>query len=177
MHSERRGGHFYRCLSVDAQHSDAVDAPFGGVVRCRPAPCGRRRRRWHIADVHILAINLAKRSFSLRRLAREVGATPKRRALRQYDTALRVRANLLRDMSHERVPCLNADRRAFGGAVIPGRSNRRRTIRYDEQRYRSRHLIENAFSRLKDFRRVHTRYHKLAAHFLSAVALATAVAF
>lgn len=61
--------------------------------------------------------------------------------------------------------------------VIPGRRNRKRLIRYDQQRYRSRHLIENAFCRLKDFRRIHTRYDKLAANFLSAVALATAVAF
>ncbi len=61
--------------------------------------------------------------------------------------------------------------------VIPGRRNRKRVIRYDKDRYRSRHLIENAFCRLKDFRRVHTRYDKLAANFLSAVALATAIAF
>ncbi len=61
--------------------------------------------------------------------------------------------------------------------VIPGRLNRKRTIRYDKDRYRSRHLIENAFCRLKDFRRVGTRYDKLAANFLSAVAIATALAF
>ncbi len=61
--------------------------------------------------------------------------------------------------------------------VIPGRRNRRRAIRYDKDRYRGRHLIENAFCRLKDFRRIATRYDKLAANFLSAVALATVVAF
>lgn len=61
--------------------------------------------------------------------------------------------------------------------VIPGRSNRKRVIRYDKKRYKSRHLIENAFCRLKDFRRVATRYDKLAANFLSTVALATLVAF
>ena len=60
---------------------------------------------------------------------------------------------------------------------IPGRRNRKRAIRYDQQRYRGRHLIENAFCRLKDFRRIATRYDKLAANFLSGVALATAVAF
>ncbi|MDP1731597.1 MAG: IS5/IS1182 family transposase, partial [Devosia sp.] len=38
-------------------------------------------------------------------------------------------------------------------------------------------LVENAFCRLKDYRRVATRYDKLAANFLSAVALATLVAF
>ena len=47
--------------------------------------------------------------------------------------------------------------------VIPGRRNRKRAIRYDQQRYRGRHLIENAFCRIKDFRRVATRYDKLAA--------------
>ena len=58
--------------------------------------------------------------------------------------------------------------------VIPGRRSRKRAIRYDKQRYRGRHLVENAFCRLKDFRRVATRYDKLAANFLSGVALATA---
>jgi transposase len=61
--------------------------------------------------------------------------------------------------------------------VIPGRRSRKRAVRYDKQRYRDRHLVENAFCRLKDFRRVATRYDKLAANFLSGVALATAIAF
>jgi transposase len=56
-------------------------------------------------------------------------------------------------------------------------ANRKRSIRYDKGRYRGRHLVENAFCRLKDFRRVATRYDKLAANFLSGVALATALAF
>jgi len=61
--------------------------------------------------------------------------------------------------------------------IIPGRINRKRTIRYDEKRYRDRWRIEAAFCRLKDFRRVATRYDKLAANFLSAVALAAIIAF
>lgn len=61
--------------------------------------------------------------------------------------------------------------------VIPGRSNRKREIVYDKTRYRDRHRIENAFCRLKDYRRVATRYDKLAANFLSAAALATLLAF
>jgi len=61
--------------------------------------------------------------------------------------------------------------------VIPGRINRRRAIRYDRQRYRDRWRIEATFCRLKDFRRVATRYDKLAANFLSAVALAAIIAF
>ena len=61
--------------------------------------------------------------------------------------------------------------------VIPSRSNRERSIRYDERLYKERHLIENVFCRLKDFRRVATRYDKLARKFLSAVALAILIAF
>ena len=38
--------------------------------------------------------------------------------------------------------------------VIPGRRNRKRVIAYDTRRYRDRHLIKNAFRRLKDFCRV-----------------------
>ena len=61
--------------------------------------------------------------------------------------------------------------------VIPGRSNRKAPIALDKERYKDRHLIENAFCRIKDFRRVATRYDKLAANFLSAVALAVVLAY
>ncbi len=61
--------------------------------------------------------------------------------------------------------------------VIPGRRNRKRAIRHDARRYRDRWRIEAAICRLKDFRRVATRYDKLAANFASAVALAAIVAF
>lgn len=61
--------------------------------------------------------------------------------------------------------------------VIPGRRTRTTPICYDRARYKDRHLIENAFCRLKDFRRIATRYDKLAANFLSAVAIATLVAY
>jgi transposase len=59
--------------------------------------------------------------------------------------------------------------------IIPGTRSRKRLIRHDEHRDRWR--IEAAFCRLKDFRRVATRYDKLAANFASAVALAAVVAF
>jgi transposase len=50
-------------------------------------------------------------------------------------------------------------------AVIPPRSNRRSPRVFDQDRHRARHLIENLFARLKQFRRLATRYDKLAAHF------------
>jgi len=68
-------------------------------------------------------------------------------------------------------------RQAGAVPVIPGRSTLKRRIVFDQARYRERHRIENAFCRIKDFRRVATRYDKLAANFLSAVALAVLLAF
>ena len=61
--------------------------------------------------------------------------------------------------------------------VIPGRRNRKRAIQYDKCRYTDRWRVEAMFCRLKDFRRVATRYDKLARNYLSAVALAAAIAF
>jgi transposase len=68
-------------------------------------------------------------------------------------------------------------RQQGGRPVIPGKVNRKRKIPLDKDRYKSRHLIENAFCRLKDFRRVATRYDKLARNYLSAVALCALLAY
>lgn len=84
---------------------------------------------------------------------------------------------LLADKGYDADALRRSLRQAGAVPVIPGRRSRKRAIRYDKQRYRDRHLIENAFCRLKDFRRVATRYDKLAVNFLSGVALATAIAF
>jgi transposase len=84
---------------------------------------------------------------------------------------------LLADKGYDADALRRSLRQAGAVPVIPGRRSRKRAIRYDKQRYRDRHLIENAFCRLKDFRRVATRYDKLATNFLSGVALATAVSF
>jgi transposase len=73
---------------------------------------------------------------------------------------------------------LRRDLRADGTTpIIPGRRSRKRPIQHDQRRYRERWRIEAAFCRLKDFRRVATRYDKLAANFASAVALAAVIAF
>ena len=84
---------------------------------------------------------------------------------------------LLGDKGYDADRLRRSLREAGATPVIPGRRNRKRAVRYDQNRYRDRHLVENAFCRMKDFRRVATRYDKLAANFLSGVALATAIAF
>ena len=60
---------------------------------------------------------------------------------------------------------------------IPGRKNRKKAVKYDKRRYKRRNRIEIMFGRLKDWRRVATRYDRCAKTFLSAVALAATVMF
>ncbi len=60
---------------------------------------------------------------------------------------------------------------------IPGRKSRGKAVRYDKRRYKRRNRIEIMFGRLKDWRRIATRYDRCATTFLSAVALAATVIF
>jgi transposase len=57
-------------------------------------------------------------------------------------------------------------------AVIPSTTSRTAPIPYDTRLYRSRNRIERMWARIKDFRRVATRYDKLARNYLSAAAIA-----
>lgn len=54
-------------------------------------------------------------------------------------------------------------------AVIPPRKNRKKQRDYDKYLYKLRHLVENAFQVLKEWRGVATRYAKNTASFLAAV--------
>ena len=153
---------------------------------CQGAPLRARRQRGAKAQaigpsrggqttkVHVLAdvlgrpavIHLSPGNASDVRTAPEVltaapGRLKRLIADRGYD------ANSLRD-----------DLKAVGiTPVIPGRCNRKRPIQHDKRRYKDRWRIEAAFCRLKDFRRLATRYDRLARNYASAVALAAVVAF
>ena len=59
--------------------------------------------------------------------------------------------------------------------VIPNNPTRKNHHPFDRAAYRHRNLIERMFSRLKDFRRIATRYDKLAQNYAAAVALAAVV--
>ena len=60
---------------------------------------------------------------------------------------------------------------------IPSKANRKVSIPHDQTLYRQRHKIENMFGRLKDWRRIHTRYDRCANTFMSAICIAAAVIF
>ena len=59
-------------------------------------------------------------------------------------------------------------------SVIPPKSNRKDQREYDKYLYKARHLIENFFLKLKQFRAIATRYDKTARNFLGAIFLAGA---
>lgn len=59
-------------------------------------------------------------------------------------------------------------------AVIPPRSNRLEQRAYDRHLYKDRNLVERFFNRLKQFRRIATRYEKLARNFMSMLNLVCA---
>lgn len=60
-------------------------------------------------------------------------------------------------------------------AVIPNKTNRKQPFSFNKKSYKERHRIENAFCRLKDFRRIATRYDRLARNFLASICLVAAL--
>ena len=62
-------------------------------------------------------------------------------------------------------------------ACIPSKANRKHPIPHDRMLYKKRHKIENMFGRLKDWRRIHTRYDRCAHTFMSAICIAATVIF
>jgi len=61
--------------------------------------------------------------------------------------------------------------------VIPSTRSRKTPIPYDRNAYRARNLVERLWCRLKDWRRVATRYDKLAINYMAGVFLAAAITF
>jgi len=59
--------------------------------------------------------------------------------------------------------------------VIPNKANRKQPFSFDRASCKKRHRIETAFCRLKDFRRIATRYDRLARNFLASVCLVAAI--
>jgi len=88
-----------------------------------------------------------------------------------------IRANiLLADKAYdadERVLKLLA--RTGKTAVIPPKANRKLQREYDKELYKSRHLIENFFAKLKQYRAIATRYDKTDQNFLAAIYTAASI--
>ena len=87
---------------------------------------------------------------------------------------LAARRDVVADRGYDATPILDLIRRAGADAHIPSHAQRivRRSV--DMAIYRQRNLVERFFCKLKHFRRVATRFDKLARNFLAAVLLASA---
>ena len=81
---------------------------------------------------------------------------------------------VIADKGYDSDAFVRAIRATRAKVVIPPRSNRKRKRRYDRDLYRTRNLVERFFNRIKHFRRVSTRYDKLADSYLVFASLACA---
>ena len=76
---------------------------------------------------------------------------------------------LLADRGYDTNEIVEAAQNAGMEAVIPPRSNRKVQRDYDRYLYKIRHLVENAFLRLKEWRGIATRYAKRSSSYLASV--------
>jgi transposase len=81
---------------------------------------------------------------------------------------------VISDKGYDSDAFVNTIRATRAKAVVPPRSNRKTKRRYSRVLYRTRNIVERFFNRIKHFRRVSTRYDKLAGNYLAFAVLACA---
>ncbi|MDP7620292.1 MAG: IS5 family transposase, partial [Dehalococcoidia bacterium] len=84
-------------------------------------------------------------------------------------------AYVIADKGYDSRTILDLIREKGAVAVIPPRKNRKEQREYDRELYKRRNVIERAINKLKDYRRIATRYDRKAIYYLSFLHLAAAV--
>jgi transposase len=79
---------------------------------------------------------------------------------------------LLMDKAYEGNACRKKVRKCKMKPVVPPKKNRRYKWKYDKELYKHRNIIERHFRKIKEFRRVFTRYDKLDETYNAFIALA-----
>lgn len=82
---------------------------------------------------------------------------------------------ILADKGYDSQEIIDAIESRGAEPVIPPRSHRKTTREYDHYVYKERNAIERMFCKLKQFRRISSRYDKLATSFLSFLHVASIV--
>lgn len=82
---------------------------------------------------------------------------------------------LLADKGYDTDEILDFLEQRGAAACIPPKSNRKIQREYDKYLYKERNLVERFFNKLKQFRRLATRYEKTARNFLAMLNLASIV--
>ena len=80
--------------------------------------------------------------------------------------------NLLADKGYDSRDFRSSLKQRGITSVIPGRKNRKEAIDYDKELYKRRNGVERFFGRIKEFRRISTRYDKTKIMYKGAVVLA-----
>ena len=82
-------------------------------------------------------------------------------------------AVVIADKGYDKQALVDAIEAKGGEAVIPARKNRTVPREIDADRYKDRNLVERFWAKVKQYRRVATRYEKTARNFLSFVRVAS----
>lgn len=82
---------------------------------------------------------------------------------------------VLADKGYDSDAFVEAIQRSGAEAVIPSRRNRLQPRQLDRHLYKARNLVERFFQKLKQFRRIATRYERLARNYQSMLSLVSAV--
>ena len=82
-------------------------------------------------------------------------------------------STIIADKAYGAKEILDYSQQHNGDYAIPPKSNAKNPWKCDWFLYKERHLVENFFLKLKQFRRIATRYDKLAASFLAFVHIAS----
>ena len=81
----------------------------------------------------------------------------------------------LADKAYDSLEIRNAIEARHGEVVIPSHPTRRVQRSIDKEIYKARNRIERFFCRLKDYRRIATRYDKLARNFAAFILIVSAI--
>jgi transposase len=84
---------------------------------------------------------------------------------------------LIADRGYDSTPFREALQKKGIEPCIPSSRSRKVPYPYDKTLYRQRHKVENLFAKLKDWRRIATRYDRCAHTFFSAICIAATVVF
>ena len=77
--------------------------------------------------------------------------------------------NLIADKAYDTNEIIEMTKLSATAAVIPPKRNRKEQRDFDRHIYKQRHLVENAFLKIKQWRGIATRYAKRVSSFVAAV--------
>jgi transposase len=106
------------------------------------------------------------------RLALSAGQAADMRSVRELLVGLAPGSDVVADRGYDYPAVLDAITAAGSSPHVPTTRQKRVQRSVERELYRQRNLIERCFNRLKHWRRLATRFDKLARNFLSTVAIA-----